>query len=82
MERPHRISRLFSRLGEAAKRLASRADSERAPAEPPPAMIGLPPSARGLKAISDDIGEHAKDFSRRYYELLESIDGMTNAGPR
>jgi hypothetical protein len=70
------ISRLFSRLGEAAKRLAGRPRSERAPAERPAAMIGLPPSAGGLKEISDDIDEHAKDFSQRYYELFDVIARM------
>jgi hypothetical protein len=41
--------------------------------EKPPAMIGLPPSARGLKAIPDDIEEHARDFAGRYWEPLEAI---------
>jgi hypothetical protein len=41
--------------------------------KPPPAMIGLPPSARGLLAIPDDIEEHARDFARRYWEPLEAI---------
>jgi hypothetical protein len=36
-------------------------------------MIGLPPSARGLRAIPDDPGEHAKDFATRYWEPLEAI---------
>ena len=38
-----------------------------------PAMIGLSPSVRGLKAIPDDFEEHAKDFAVRYWELLEAI---------
>ncbi len=36
-------------------------------------MIGLPPSARGLKPIPDDPDEHAKGFARRYWDLLEAI---------
>ncbi len=53
MESPPRITRLLTLLGEAAKVVAARF-------RPKPealAMIGLPPSARGLKAIPDDIEE-------------------------
>jgi hypothetical protein len=70
MEPPRPLSRLLTRLGEAARGILRR---EKPPAEPVPAMIGLPPSARGLKAIPDDIEEHAKQFSNRYYEPLEAI---------
>src|SRR5947208_13310729 len=73
MEPPRRIGRLFTRLGEAVKGVAEKLRREKPPAEPPPAMIGLPPSARGLKAIPDDIEEHAKDFAARYWEPLEAI---------
>ena len=73
MEPPRRLSSLLIRLGAAAKRLAARLRRENPPVEPPPAMIGLPPSARGLKAIPADIEEHAKDFATRYWEPLEAI---------
>ena len=33
----------------------------------------MPPSAHGLKAIPDDFEENAKDFARRYRDLLETI---------
>ncbi len=73
MEPPRRISGLLTRLGEAAKGLAAKLRRENPPVEPPPAMTGLPPSARGLKAIPDDIEPHAKDFATRYWEPLEAI---------
>jgi hypothetical protein len=73
MEPPRRISGLLTRLGEAAKGLAAKLRRENPPVEPPPTMIGLPPSARGLKAIPGDIEEHAKDFATRYWEPLEAI---------
>jgi hypothetical protein len=58
----------LGRLVEALKGIAGRLRRQK-----PPAMIGLPPSARGLKAIPDDIEEHAKDFATRYWEPLEAI---------
>jgi len=68
METPRNLDRLFGRLAEALKGTARKLRREK-----PPAMIGLPPSARGLKAIPDDIEEHAKDFAARYWEPLEAI---------
>jgi hypothetical protein len=68
MEPSRRRSRLFTRIGEAAKRIAGKLRREK-----PLGMIGTPPSARGLKAIPEDLGEHAKDFAVRYWELLEAI---------
>jgi hypothetical protein len=59
----------LTRLAEAVRGLAGRFGHEK----PPPAMIGLSPSARGLKAIPDDIEEHAKDFAIRSWDLLEAI---------
>jgi len=68
LETPRDLGRLFGRLAEALKGIAGKLRREK-----PPAMIGLPPSARGLKAIPDDIEEHAKDFAARYWEPLEAI---------
>jgi hypothetical protein len=73
MEPLRPIPSLLTRLGEAAKGLAAKLRRENPPVEPPPAMIGLPPSARGLKAIPDNIEDHAKDFATRYWEPLEAI---------
>ena len=69
MEPPPRITRLLIRLREVAK----IASATLWPKSHPPGMIGLPPSARGLKAVPDDTEEHAKDFSRRYWDWLEAI---------
>ena len=63
---PSRLSRILSRLRDALRR-------EKAAPEPPPAMIGTPPSARGLKPIPDDLDEHLVDFCTRYWEPLEEI---------
>ena len=68
MEPSRRLSRLFARIGEAAKSIAGKLRRAK-----PAGMIGTPPSARGLKAIPEDLGEHAKDFAVRYWELLEAI---------
>jgi hypothetical protein len=68
MVTPRNPGRLFGRLAEALKGIVARLQRAK-----PPAMIGLPPSARGLKAIPDDIEEHAKDFAARYWEPLEAI---------
>ena len=47
------------------------------PDEPPPAMFGLPPSARGLAARPPtDPADHAEDFSRRYAEDLDIVAGQ------
>jgi hypothetical protein len=68
MELPRDPGRLFSRLAGALKGITGKLRRVK-----PPAMIGLPPSARGLKAIPDDIEEHAKDFAARYWQPLEAI---------
>jgi hypothetical protein len=68
MEMARDLGRLFRRLAEVIKGAVRTLKREKQPA-----MIGLPPSARGLKAIPDDIDEHAKDFATRYWELLEAI---------
>ena len=68
MDTPRHSGRFLGRLVEALKGIAGKLRRQK-----PPAMIGLPPSARGLKAIPDDIEEHAKDFATRYWEPLEAI---------
>src|SRR3954465_10921063 len=68
MESPLHSGRFLGRLVEALKGIADRLRRQK-----PPAMIGLPPSARGLKAIPDDIEENAKAFAPRYWEPLEAI---------
>ena len=69
MEPPHRISRLFTRVGEAVKRFLGR---EKPPAEPPLAMIGLPPSARGLTGRPADIAEHASQVAGEWEDIAEA----------
>ena len=68
MELRRDLGRLLGRLADVLKRIAAKLRRGK-----PPAMIGLPPSERGLKAIPDEIEEHAKDFAARYWELLEAI---------
>jgi hypothetical protein len=68
MGTPRDAGGLFRRFARAFKGVAQKLRREK-----PSGMIGLPPSARGLKAIPDDIGEHAKDFAGRYWDLLEAI---------
>jgi hypothetical protein len=50
------LSRILARLRDALRR-------EKPPVEPPPAMIGLPPS---MRPMWHDPAEHARDFSERY----------------
>jgi len=68
METPRNLDRLFGRLAASLRAIAGKLRREK-----PPVMLGLPPSARSLKAIPDDIEEHAKDFAGRYWEPLEAI---------
>ncbi len=68
MQTPRNLDRLVGRLAGALKRIASKLRRDK-----PPAMLGLPASARGSRAIPDDIEEHAKDFATRYWEPLEAI---------
>lgn len=42
------------------------------PEEPLPAMIGTPPSARGLPMIPADPAEHAARFAREWADVAES----------
>jgi hypothetical protein len=68
METQTGLGRLLRRIAEAFERTARKLRREK-----PAAMIGLAPSARGLKAIPDSVEEHARDFSKRYWVLLEAI---------
>ena len=67
MEPLHPIGRLFNWIVSAAKGLSGKLAREK-PVDPPPAMIGLPPSARGLNPIPENIDEHLVDFCTRYWE--------------
>jgi hypothetical protein len=69
MKLPPEVSRLLSRLADAAKGLLRR----QKPVESLPAMIGLPPSARGLfiRPIPENIDEHLKEFCTRYWGMME-----------
>ncbi len=69
MESPRRIPRVLSRLAEVARGLFRR---EKAPAPPPPARIGLPPSARGLTGRPADIAEHASQVAREWEDVAEA----------
>ena len=60
MKPPRRMSSQFTRLGEAAKRLASPVRGDKPTSEPPSAMIGLPPSARGITRRPADAALHAE----------------------
>jgi hypothetical protein len=42
------------------------------PGEPPPAMIGLPPSARGLTGRPTDIAEHASQVAQEWEGVGET----------
>jgi hypothetical protein len=69
MEPSRRIPRLLTRLVDAARGLLRR---EEPPAEPPPSMIGLPPSARGLTGRPADISEHASQVASEWEDVAES----------
>jgi hypothetical protein len=77
MEPPRRITRFLSRLAVAARGLLRR---EKAP--DPPAMIGLPPSARGLTGRPADIAEHASQVAREWEDVGEAYvqDTMRELG--
>lgn len=70
MEHPRRIPRFLSRVAEAAKGLLRRPKPS---AEPPPAMIGLPPSARGLTGRPADLAEHASQVAREWEDVAEAF---------
>jgi hypothetical protein len=68
MEPPHHIPRFLSRLVEASKGLLRREK----PAATPPAMIGLPPSARGLTGRPVNIAAHASAVAREWEDVTEA----------
>jgi hypothetical protein len=45
--------------------------TEKPPDEPPPAMIGLPPSARGFTGRPKEIAEHASQVAREWEDVGE-----------
>ena len=69
MEPSRPIPRFLSRLAEAAKGFLRR---KKPLAPPPPAMIGLPPSARGLTGRPADIAEHASEVAREWEDVGEA----------
>jgi hypothetical protein len=46
--------------------------TEKPPDEPPPGMIGLPPSARGLTGRPQDIADHAGAVAQEWEDVGES----------
>jgi hypothetical protein len=68
MEPPRRLSRLFSRLGEAAKGLASKFR----PKTETPGMIGSPPWARGLTGRPVNLALHAIELAREWEDVCEA----------
>jgi hypothetical protein len=71
MDIPRGIGRLFSRLGESAKEIAAKFHRQER-VEPPPAMIGLPPSGRGLTGRPADPALHAQQVAREWEEVAEA----------
>ena len=67
METPRHPGRLVSRLVEALKGIAAKLRREK-----PPAMVGLPPSARRLTGRPADPALHAKEVAREWEDVAES----------
>jgi hypothetical protein len=67
METPRHPGRLFGRLVEALKGIAAKLRREKTPA-----MVGLPPSARGLTGRPADPALHAKEVAREWEDVAES----------
>jgi len=67
METPRHPGRLFGRLFEALKGIVAKLRREK-----PPAMVGLPPSARGLTGRPADPALHAKEVAREWEDVAES----------
>jgi len=65
MEPPRRITRFRSRLAGLLRR-------EKPPVEPPPAMIGLPPSARGLTGRPADPALDAEVVAHEWADVGEA----------
>jgi len=69
------ISRLFTRLAEAARGLAGKPRQEEPAFEPHAAMIGLPPSARGLTGRPADPALHAEALAHEWTDVGEAYSG-------
>ena len=67
METPRHPGRLVGRLVEALKGIAAKFRRDK-----PPAMVGLPPSARGLTGRPADPALHAKEVAREWEDVAES----------
>ena len=67
METPRHPGRLVGRLVEALKGIAAKLRRDK-----PPAMVGLPPSARGLTGRPADPALHAKEVAREWEDVAES----------
>jgi hypothetical protein len=67
METPRHPGRLVGRLVEALKGIAAKLRRDK-----PPAMVGLPPSARGLTGRPADLALHAKEVAREWEDVAES----------
>ena len=70
MEPTWSVIGLLSRVAKAAKALLG---IEKPPAERPPAMIGLPPSARGLTGRPPEIARHAQEVAREWEDVAENF---------
>jgi hypothetical protein len=68
MESSSGIGRFFRRIAKAAKELAGRLHAK----VEQPAMIGLPPSARGLTGRPAEITEHAKQLACEWDDVGEA----------
>jgi hypothetical protein len=73
--------RVVSRIVMASRALVAKLHRQHAH-EPPPAMIGTPPSARRVPAVPTDPAEHAADFAARYAEPMDYLieQRMTELG--
>jgi hypothetical protein len=67
METPRHPGRLVGRLVEALKGIAAKLRRDK-----PPAMVGLPPSARGLTGRPANPALHAKEVAREWEDVAES----------
>ncbi len=77
METPRHPGRLFGRLVEALKGIATKLRREK-----PPALVGLPSSARGLTGRPADPALHAKEVAREWEDVAEYYiqEGMRQLG--